>query len=741
MKKEVTILIGLMLLLVSFFAAQEQLTGRATYGCTDTDEGLEYDVQGTVTVDNEKLVDACQQDTLIEYYCGQNQARIKVYVCPEGCQEGVCKNAQDRESREVLRLGTATNQIEINEYLGDVIDTLTDTRTPSLGSTTISTGKSTTLANQYLRFKDTDMLSGRILFTEDSHNDVDDFLVFKEENVTFEYELEFSPGLASAIESSQLEDLENEEVMMLGRRYSITKAEKNGNKIALRLLSGALQDTLREGEAKKYTLDGKEYVVKVMFIDDTARTATVSINNIISGQQSVGDVETLAGMMFGITKMYVSEAAEQDDQVTFVLDAMSIEFVDNNVEDDVFTQGVQIDGKSLANTYTKIKGSGGADEYTIISLKYRLKAQGQSDADVYIPAGKGLREMIRYPQALLGDWDIRYNGLDAAQTIVKFDPSGNKYDLEFSNVKRQRMQTTIVANAGGNLKIGDDDTVLHFIEGTSESNYIIALQDELVLTSDNDRNGITNILKYSSIDISNKVLVFDNLAEERKETSYTGTEGIDARADLVVSGSTYSVYIGGAPEYKLAVDLNHDGDVNSDEVNIVIEGGGLIDLGTTITPNNDFSITLTTQARQFDTPSNDEVITINIIKSGSTVDLDLPTQTALTIESRSGKDLAMSNYGVFLKQEMENPDELFIQYPLSQATGNIELVFRQQEQRDTIKTPEKKDEKKKTEVLRQTEPEKQEKSREEPKVYYEEHPGRAGSWLKSIWNAIQAWFL
>ena len=101
----------------------------------------------------------------------------------------------------------------------------------------------------------------------------------------------------------------------------------------------------------------------------------------------------------------------------------------------------------------------------------------------------------------------------------------------------------------------------------------------------------------------------------------------------------------------------------------------------------------------------------------------------------------MSNYGVFLKQEMENPDELFIQYPLSQATGNIELVFRQQEQRDTIKTPEKKDEKKKTEVPQQTEPEKQEKSREEPKVYYEEHPGRAGSWLKSIWNAIQAWFL
>ncbi len=727
-----------MLLLVSFFAAQEQLTGRVTHDCTDTDDGLNYFIKGTVTVDEEELTDSCQEDALLEYYCSQNQARIKVYACPEGCEEGMCQQEEQQSSQENIRIGTNTNQLEIGEYLGDVVDTLTDTRIPALASSTISTGKSMTLANQYIRFKDTDFSSGRILFTENDHNEVDDFLVFEEDNVTFEYELEFTPGLSSNIESNKLVDLEDEELLILGRRYTITEAKKTGNRLTLNMLAGAIQDSLAEGETKAYTYNGKTYTIKISVIDDASRTVTFSVNNIVSGQKKVGDIDTLDNLNVGITKIYVGDASEQNDQTTIIVGATRVAFTDENVADDSFTQGIAVDGKSLANTYIKIKGTGGTDEYVITSIKYRLKAEGTSGTDVFIPAEKGLKELIRYPQALLGDWNIKYDGLDAVQTTIKFDPNGNQYDLECTNTKGQRLETTLVTNQGGNLKIGDDNTALHFIEGTATTDFIVAQQDSFIVTSSNNRNGITNILKYTGIDTTNKMLSFDDGAEGRKDTPYSGTEGTDAAADLNVNGNTYRIYVGSAPDYKLAIDLNHDGDIASDEVNIVVQGGGLLDLGANITPNDEFNMTLTTEGSQFDSAASDEVISISILKDGSNIDLNLPTQTALTIESKTGKRLAMSPYGIFFKQETDNPDELFIQYPLSQATGNVALIFEEQHERN-VSPPQKKKQVEKKEEPKKEQPEIQvpvQKEEPKPRITYEEKPTGFRAWLSQMIKAI-----
>jgi len=743
-KKDITILVALMLTMVSFFAAQEQLTGNVIHECTDSDNGMIYATKGTVTAGNEVLVDSCEDQILTEYYCSQNQVRIKVYSCPESCEQGRCTQQLTTTPQESLRLGTTTNRIEIGEYLGDVIDTVTNAKTPSLRSTTISTGRATTLANQYLRFKGTDLLSGRILFTEDNKNEVADFLVFEENNDTFEYELEFVPGLASTLASTTLTDLANEEIFMLGRTYTITEATKNSDQLTLRLLSGAISDTLREGEEKIYTLNGQEYTVKVKLIEDEARAVTLEVNKQISGRRSVGDVETLAGIPVGITKMLVSEAAEQEDQVTFTLGAQTLEFTDRNVADDSFSQGVSIDGRSLANTFVKIKGSGDDTEYSISSLQYRLRAESLSGDNVFIPAGKGLREMTRYEQALLGDWDILYRGLDAARTKIKFDPGNSRYDLEFVNTKGQQIDTTLITNENNNLKIGKENQALHFIEGTSITNFIIARDDQFILTTENNRQGITNIVQYNSIDTTNKQLAFEDLAEGRKDVQYTGTEGTDAAANLVINGNSYQVHIGGAPNYNLAIDLNQDGDVNSDEVNIIVQGGGMLDLGTTITPNNDFSLTLTTEASQFDGASSDETITINVQETEAGVDLDLPAQNTLTIETRTGKKLAMSTYGVFLKQETDNPDELSIDYPLQQAVGHIEIVFAQQEQGATIQPSTKKFSEQAPAVVPKTI-----QAQDEPtilpeipeaKIYYEEQPTGFSAWIKKMWKTITNWF-
>ncbi|MBI1972922.1 hypothetical protein HYS50_02870 [Candidatus Woesearchaeota archaeon] len=743
-KNNPTILIALMLVMVSFFAAQELLTGRVTHECVDSD-GLDYFTKGFISLEGEKLEDSCADQAVLEYYCSKNLAQVKVYSCPEGCENGACKQEAKPAAKQAIKIGTVHDQLEIGEYIGDVIDTLTARDTEKLSSGTIATKEGLTTFNQYLRFKDTDLLSGRVLFTEDDNNDVQDFLVFDEKNYTFEYEVEFSQGLASDVTNKKLEDLIKEKITILGRTYIIVDATKSNNRVTLTLLSGAIDDELQEGETRTYLIDGKEYSIKALSIDDQARTAILSVNGKITASRGVGEIELLDKNIIGITKIIISEAAEQPDRLTFVLGAEKLEFTDGDYTDDSFTQGVSINGKSLSNAYVKIKGTTSDDTLKISSIKYRIKAESEKGSKIYIPSGKSLRNKMRYPQMLLAEWDLNYQGLTSAgkTSIIKFDPHSNAYDLEVTNTKGQRYDISLVINTNNNLKIGTADNTLHFIEGTSTTNYIISQNDYMILTTDNDRTGITNIVRYSSIDTTGKILSFDELAEGKKEITYTGTEGTNALGSLVISGSTYNVYIGGAPDYKLAIDLNHDGDVNSDEVNIVTEGGGLLDLGSTTTPNDDFNMTLTTQAKQFDTRSSDETITISIIKSDSSIDLNLPTQTALTIESKTGKKLAMSTYGVFLKQELDNPDELTIQYPLQQAIANIELIFR--ETPKTVQTIQQKEEPAQTGPQRQS-PEQQPTTREEAPTKeivksYETKETGLRSWFTAFWKLVKNIFM
>jgi hypothetical protein len=72
-----------------------------TTSCTDTDDGLNYAVQGTVTIDNNGTIkaytDYCRQTGgpfdgyVFEYYCVNDSVASENYDCPEGCNNnGAC---------------------------------------------------------------------------------------------------------------------------------------------------------------------------------------------------------------------------------------------------------------------------------------------------------------------------------------------------------------------------------------------------------------------------------------------------------------------------------------------------------------------------------------------------------------------------------------------------------------------------------------------------------------------------
>jgi len=63
--------------------------------CTDNDGGEVYWIKGTTKTQEVTLIDQCQNNTLIEYYCGrQTLLSLNVY-CIYGCKDGVCLNPLD----------------------------------------------------------------------------------------------------------------------------------------------------------------------------------------------------------------------------------------------------------------------------------------------------------------------------------------------------------------------------------------------------------------------------------------------------------------------------------------------------------------------------------------------------------------------------------------------------------------------------------------------------------------------
>ncbi|MBU2497005.1 MAG: hypothetical protein KJ767_03020 [Nanoarchaeota archaeon] len=61
--------------------------------CTDSDNGIEYGVNGYVRYSNIYYNDVCSRDYLREYYCNSGVVASDYHACENGCEYGICKSA------------------------------------------------------------------------------------------------------------------------------------------------------------------------------------------------------------------------------------------------------------------------------------------------------------------------------------------------------------------------------------------------------------------------------------------------------------------------------------------------------------------------------------------------------------------------------------------------------------------------------------------------------------------------
>lgn len=623
-----------------------------------------------------------------------------------------------------VKIQRSGDVLELDEWIGDVVETFDASDAEALKTFTVSNSKGTTDVNQYLRFKwDSPTATtgaAKVLYTEDDDDNVGDFLWFDDGSEIFQYEMEFVEGFESDLDDGDtnrsLADLEDETLHILGEDFAVVNADfSSSQQLTLDLMGGAVHDTIEEGETKTYTLKGKEYEVTVLIISDWSGAqgsadVKLKVNGEVTKALNEGDTEILNdGTTIGIREVLPNEAGETagGDILEFYLGAFKIQLEDSTGAADTFNGNIEVNEENIEDAELSMVFTSTTDSVRISKISYILSTDGVGGDEPYVAPGQGFREKLDEPEGMLADaWDIRYEGLsDPGVSEIKLKASGDdEYRLSFTSTQGVDYSNIrlFFGNGSSNLYYGDDDDA--FIFGSSagnasdESTYLVKKNDYFVLSHNgNTDTGVTRILRLDSIDTSNEIVQMTDVGSGSTINSqYTascdlGAPG-DCAGDINVGGYTFDFFVmnDSTHNVKMLVDHNDSNALSTagtaTEAKIVVHGGGIIDLGTpdatyraaTTTP---ITMTLTTLSKNFDESSGDEVISWNVT-GGTTVDINvLESSTTVELFSPDYNDdlnIGMSDYGVLVKEEDEgtnDPDTLTIEYPLSQLLPQAFVTF------------------------------------------------------------------
>ncbi|MBI4016354.1 MAG: hypothetical protein HY363_01535 [Candidatus Aenigmarchaeota archaeon] len=603
-----------------------------------------------------------------------------------------------------VSMSSTSDLLELDESLGSVREALTEADLDILKGGQIQTGKGRTEYNQYFRFSQT---VGKVVFGEDEKDKIGDYLSWDDGDHLFTWELEFEQGLESELSGNDLEDLEDEDIFILGSPYVIanTDFQESTGRLRLTLLGGGVSTYLSENEKEIFTIDGKDYLVEVVIISENSDSIKLRVNGQLTPEMRRGETEVIDGVQLGIQEITGTAKEGQKSIVQFTMGAQKLELEDRNaLDNNPSTASVRVNGEVIEDSDLKInavvKVSG--NRVAVNRITYRLFADAVL-GDIFIPSGTGLREQLEEPEGMLSPfWNIVYNGLTQVKTApVVYKPSGDKeYDLQFANQEGITYRFPLVTNEDGDgkLKYGDDDDDLWFIESNSDTTFYGTRGDYFVLSNcaGDDNTCFTHILKYSSADTSASntiTLGFDDLGTGRKDVILSNDTN-SFSGELVVGGVSYKIFadtVFNSPP-NISIDLNGDGSVSGDEAVIGIQGEGMIDLGSvnTNTPNTEgvqaiingnADTTLTTLKKEFDDASANEVIAITIEPRSNNhagiTSLSATSGTLFGPFKHGETERAMSKYGIafdFKNPSGDSAEKLTIDYPFSQRGADVRII-------------------------------------------------------------------
>lgn len=195
---------------------------------------------------------------------------------------------------------------------------------------------------------------------------------------------------------------------MMEAEYTVVKATTNGDQsVDLTLMSGAVNDTLDEGEQKKYMVNGKDYYVDLMFVNE--KYVKFNINGELTAKLEVGEFGVLAdGTILGIVDSTYQAYAGGIHQAEFYLGGQVLNLRDNNVTDNNSSHKVKINEENIDGLDIIIDAQVGKSEFTLYQIKVNMIAQD----DYFMGVGKTLSDAIEEAgddrKLLFPEWDMHF---------------------------------------------------------------------------------------------------------------------------------------------------------------------------------------------------------------------------------------------------------------------------------------------------------------------------------------------
>ena len=507
------------------------------------------------------------------------------------------------------------DKLELGESINEVVNLIGSNELSLLADNNWSVKGIEYNYQQFMSFDSEDNQNEIVTFAEDN-GQANTYFYIKDDQQIAKYKLNFESPVPSEIKNDYLTDYKGTVLTLFGKNYVVVNAERTYEQgIKLTLIDDlfntiVLQDhdisdefsteyedyklgTLLEGTNHLIVLNGKNYLVQLVFVD--SNHAKFIINGEPTPLMNKGDFLILSdGAVFGLDKVLYQDFAGGVHLADF-----SIKAIDSSK--------LNVNGEMVEGAYVKIKGTTDSNIASLSSIEVEMVAQD----DYYIAPGETLLEQPEFEEKnlLFGDWDIRFDGLEPSinrnvptydislddprvrlyEVSIKNQAGEGEYWLTFTNVEDRKIAFPVAYASNGIVSLGSIANRLNL------ENSNIAKGQYFILNSGTDENSVTNLVQYKQSygSESNPKIFFTILAtgETVQRLVSFDSNGV-ATATLKFSGTTYVITsVGDASKdnYNISVTGGTETSTSNPygfENYLIARGGAKITLTETITESN-----------------------------------------------------------------------------------------------------------------------------------------------------------
>jgi len=549
---------------------------------------------------------------------------------------------------EGVLIEAAGNDLNYGESIADIDSKLTDEDLPAI----LSDGR----YKESKRTKNDVTYTQKISFTKGStelvfeadDNDpdepVDNYLKLIKNQEIYSYELEFDSDVEFDPEYVN-DEFKGSKIDIMGTTYTITSADESTDAVdKLVLHGGSISSVLEEGGAEIYTLDGKEYLVKVIYIGkDSVR---LNVNGVSTETLEEDESEAIEGIDLTIEAIMAQNLVGLPDQIEFTIGSQEI-ILENGNE-------IKLNGETIDGTVVDIDSEEGT--LSGISIEYSI------DDDEYIKAGD------EWTDPVFGLFKIMFGGIVRDIEDIKITTKSDAGSLEFVNNEGDKVEIHFIDD-DEYLGLGDDDD---YLKGTidSEENPIGMLIEDAICNGseiDNDAEDCEGILMLG-VSAGNEARVY-------KITKVDIDEGKYDIKDLTKGIITTDLEFGAE---EVIGPMNFQLDLSSDNDTITaVSLGDIEDIRT----EKGARLSIYTTDEGVDIELSADPDGEDIYLGGVSIGIDSDGDQKITVsdvdlmESKDNSDIEIGidseGYGAVFVYDSDNKDSLDIRYPEEEIYGQV----------------------------------------------------------------------